>query len=547
MHKYMKISGIVASVIFAICVLSCSDNALLEKLDLAESVIQDRPDSALAIIRSIDTLLLDSESIRARYSLLYAMALDKNYIDTTDVAVIEPAVKYYSKHGSAREKLKTYYYSGRIYANAKDIRQAAIAYSIAEKEVQIAADPEAEGLLYSGLASLYNKTKNNERELECVEKCIRAFERAGNKRNLDLSIGRKAIVYYSMQSWAKADSLFKIGIQKAAYDTVAMSVFLPNYARMKVVMPNQDGAAALSLLNDLAYKYKQPFSTLDYGVYAYASILTGDEQTCRSIEKYFDSLDEPTEGILFFRAMIEQARKNYSKALDYFIQSYTLNTKHVDDILSNTVEEALKEHYKATAADIERDAQILRLKIVSVFSLIILILLAIFLFYRHNRQKKQLVFEQKLEALRMSVVSAHKEKFSAIGDLCDAYLLAKDRTDQKEIIYKRVERLVAFASDDDKFHAKFEAQINKDFNDIVKHLKSDLGTVDKAESRFICYNIIGFKPNIIGAILGISSNNVYTRRNRLKERISNLDSPYKKEYMQMFGFKPVREGPSTSL
>lgn len=53
MHKYMKISGIVASVIFAICVLSCSDNALLEKLDVAESVIQDRPDSALAIIRSI--------------------------------------------------------------------------------------------------------------------------------------------------------------------------------------------------------------------------------------------------------------------------------------------------------------------------------------------------------------------------------------------------------------------------------------------------------------------------------------------------------------
>lgn len=62
------------------------------------------------------------------------MALDKNWIDTTDVSVVMPAVEYYEKHGTADQKLKSLLYLGRIqyFNNRPD--SAIISYMKAERE-----------------------------------------------------------------------------------------------------------------------------------------------------------------------------------------------------------------------------------------------------------------------------------------------------------------------------------------------------------------------------------------------------------------------------
>ena len=60
---------------------------------------------------------LGSREEKAKYALLMSMALDKNYIDRTDFDVLQPAIDYYEDHGSATDKLRTFYYQGRIYYN----------------------------------------------------------------------------------------------------------------------------------------------------------------------------------------------------------------------------------------------------------------------------------------------------------------------------------------------------------------------------------------------------------------------------------------------
>ena len=60
---------------------SCSNRNTAEMLKDIESYIQERPDSALVEIQSIDTTSLNTRELRAKYSLLHAMALDKNYIN----------------------------------------------------------------------------------------------------------------------------------------------------------------------------------------------------------------------------------------------------------------------------------------------------------------------------------------------------------------------------------------------------------------------------------------------------------------------------------
>ncbi len=79
-----------------------------------------KPDSALVVLENIPASSVKGKEAAARYALLKSIALDKNYIDTTNFDVLQPAIDYYIKNGKPDEKLRTYYYQGRIYQNQGD-------------------------------------------------------------------------------------------------------------------------------------------------------------------------------------------------------------------------------------------------------------------------------------------------------------------------------------------------------------------------------------------------------------------------------------------
>ena len=105
-------------ILLAACLLSCSTRSehwgtLLQ----AESYIEEKPDSALAVLERIALSSLSGKKEKAKHALLHSMALDKNYIDKTDFEILQPAIDYYRDKGSATDKLRTCYYQGRIYQN----------------------------------------------------------------------------------------------------------------------------------------------------------------------------------------------------------------------------------------------------------------------------------------------------------------------------------------------------------------------------------------------------------------------------------------------
>lgn len=503
----------------AAIIASCSNYNPTDMLDLAESIIADSPDSALSILRNVEASSLRPQSVVARYSLLHAIALDKCYIDTTDISVVLPAVDYYKKHGNADEKLKAYYYLGRIQYNAGDLNASAVSYSIGESFAADANDMQMQGLLYMAFADIYNKTRNRTKEKEYAEKGITAFETAGDVMHSNLSSGRLAIIHFSGQEWDLADSLFHVGIEQAKEDTVAMSVFLSNYARLKVVQPEQDPTGAIDLLKELSFSYKRPLSLMDYGVWAYAASLLGDEQTCSNIEKQLKELGEPHKAsVIYWLYRIEQNRGNYEKALEYNIESNANNSKLLDSLLSDSVGQSLQSFYLSEVNATKQKVHIFRLRLLLVVLGLCIFLIVMVGYMKQKRDKREKEIdrilkigeesnkllkkandelqgqidllklseeglENTLEALRKEYVSTYKDKFSAIGELCNAYIDSTTRVDKKDFIFRRVENLVSFISDDEKLHLRFETQINKDLNNIVKHLKADLGYIDKTIVR----------------------------------------------------------------
>ena len=74
-------------IVILLCALmlsSCADKEVTQALSQADELMWTKPDSALAVLESVDTTALYGKYQKARYSLLYSMALDRNYVETTD-------------------------------------------------------------------------------------------------------------------------------------------------------------------------------------------------------------------------------------------------------------------------------------------------------------------------------------------------------------------------------------------------------------------------------------------------------------------------------
>ena len=114
----LYVRSLVILLISVIMLVACERrNSTWKQMDVAESLMNAEPDSALAVLEGIQASDIKGKKTSARYALLKSMALDKNCIDTTTFEVLQPAIDYYIEHGSPDERLRTYYYQGRIYQN----------------------------------------------------------------------------------------------------------------------------------------------------------------------------------------------------------------------------------------------------------------------------------------------------------------------------------------------------------------------------------------------------------------------------------------------
>lgn len=190
------------------CIASCYDTLTQKTLEDVESYIQERPDSALHVLESIDTTFFKTQSAAARYSLLQAMALDKNYIDTSDIKVILPASRYYPHTFDGKRKFLTWYYQGRIYENAGDYDNAMESLVRAEKYAKHTSEVYITRL-FAAQERIYIDLLSFSQALDAVNKMLVHAEKSGDIYNYGVALLDKAALYISMKKYPEADSTIK--------------------------------------------------------------------------------------------------------------------------------------------------------------------------------------------------------------------------------------------------------------------------------------------------------------------------------------------------
>ena len=381
-----------------------------KQMDIAESLMNTKPDSSLAVLDGIPTSDIKGKETSARYALLKSMALDKNYIDTTTFDVLQPAIDYYVKHGSPDEQLRTYYYQGRIYQNQGDDDSAMQSFmkgcdlgeSITDT-LLLAHTLVAQGTLYLKQYKISEFVNNN---MEAAG----LYGAIGRDINEIKSYTNAIDGYVMLEDKSAADSILSICVPLVQKNPDGEAYLFPSLLSYTIEFCSPDEIKAflneyqdLELTKDETMDFARGYSKI--GEYDKAiTLLSGINLT----ESAWDSLKYASVkiDILEKQGKYEQAfilYRNYSATLE----------RHQKELLSQDLLFSDKKHQleMKNLMEIQDRDRIILGTLCGIFGLVILVG---WLYYRGYLSKtKRILAEKENENLRLEQENLRKEKEKA--------------------------------------------------------------------------------------------------------------------------------------
>ena len=136
-------------------------SGLPQALVLADSLMNSRPDSALAVLEGAEGQMAgESKSVRMRYQLLRHQAMNKAYVPFTSDSLMLDVTDYYDRHGTANERMLAHYLLGCVYRDLDEVPHAIDCYldAIAKADTtEKDCDFRTLSSVYSQIAWLYHK------------------------------------------------------------------------------------------------------------------------------------------------------------------------------------------------------------------------------------------------------------------------------------------------------------------------------------------------------------------------------------------------------
>lgn len=559
----MKMKRVLPYLLLGMVVCSCMKNhKIRDVLDCAESIIQEKPDSALKILGSLSQEDFGTKELRARYSLLYVTALDKNYIDTTDLSIILPACEYYSKHGTHTQKMKTYFYQGCIYANRGEYDRAVYCYMLSLEDSSLVTDNYYKGLVNSAISDIFSQNYNSEQELQYAIDALGYARMAGDSVGVWAITGHIASCYANLQRYEDAEIAYHEFFSMPIYDSLTYAKREMSYAKDLLRRQVPEPAKCIEIIGRIANTKPAVMTTEAYCVYAYAQQLIGNSTIANDIIEQLESLSGEQDLVRLWRYRVFREQGRYKQAIEDLEQSLLVQDSIVVSVLTQSLIRSQRDYLRVETEVLKKEKRIeqQRLLILVIVSILVVGLL-LYLYYRRkmslNRKLEELSelqleskkmldlqnaktalvnaeLEEKdaaLLALRTHFASLYKAQYKTLNDLCAAYLSPIKRN-RKDVLYDEAMRQLDMIVNNKDSQDGFMAMVNDSLDGIIDNLRKDLPNHKESDFRFLMYIIAGFDATTISNLTGYSVGTVYTKKTRLKGEISSLSSPFKDFYLQ---------------
>ena len=519
-------------IVFAFCFFSCqrhSDN--WEKICDIENYIESRPDSALAVLKAIDVETLSSDEERAKYALYMSMALDKNYIDKTDFEVLQPAIDYYVNHGSATDKLRTFYYQGRIFYNRDEAEEAmeSLIKSIALGDKS--NDLRTKARNYTAQGTLYYLYYNWEKIIECSLQASDYYKALGDLDNYATMLCRVAEGYMLMGNKELANEyLIKCrGLLDIINDRSKAYYY-------SVYLSHDNDNRTPEVISQVIAEYLKlvPASETDWLTIVDAYLNIHDITSAKNaFNKYHhnNSINARYYAIL---TKLYKEENLYEEALNAY-EKYSYLTDSLDFVILEQDTQFIEERHQLEMATIKEQEK--KKHIIAIFTTLIsiLILIAIWITSRLRLSKmEKLIAEKEVERYKLLYAQMEDER-----DNLNALLQQNEELDPKAMnaVARRLELLnkffTAYITDNSDIDRKASKEMEELLEDKEKFMDSNRLAYAGSHPKFIkyledkglteweinycCLYALGLKGKEVGAYIKMRSH--YNNSSEVREKL----------------------------
>ncbi len=461
-----------------VCLVSCNKRAdYYNTLLQVESQIEENPQEALTTLQQIDTDNLSGRRMRAKYSLLYSIALDKNYIDTTDIEILQPAIAYYGKKGTPTDKLKTLYYQGVIYHNRGEHAQAMECYLNALEKGEKSNDILTKARIYVAQGTIYNQLYEFEKFIDANLRAAELFKTAGNNESYFGCMVRALNGYILNDDTIDADSC--IQICKELLPTVSIKRVGSFYSAYLTHLTAEKVHSEIPLIIE-EYTSAVPEEKWEYITLAYAYLEIGEYKKALSMinrhtdfsnndhkTRYYAIISEIYENMGYYQEALENWRLYQTASGERFLTIIEQDTQFIEERHALEMEAFKKQKAKN---------QIILIGIIIATALVAILMVQ----RKHLRIKsmEKALLEKEREQYNLLYQQAEEEK----DKLTDLLKENKELDDYKRgIINQRLELL-------NTFFASYITNNNEVSNKADKEIKEFIKNKDNfMESTRIAY------------------------------------------------------------
>lgn len=522
---------------------SCQPSGIDATLAEAERLMDARPDSALALVESIDPSAIHSRSTRALHALLLTQAQFKNYIDVPNDSLISIALAYYDSSRDSYRKMLSLYYFGRLRLQSKDYSKSLYSLIKAKDLAESLDDDFWVAMCAQRIADIYHNTYNYSEEIKNTRIECERFRKAGMADHLNYAMLDLARSYYNIEEYDSCMILCR-QLQDSALR------HSDDYLRLDV-------SRVLGLCNFVQDNYKEAGTI-------YGEICRTDDANV-SDSAYLGlsclrmgNIDE-AKRILGLLSNVDSGvgvwlRYSYYASVDSTEKALT-SLKILDSDSERIMKELVNHNLSGVLMDYhdyERrimDAELENHKLIIVLILMFVISVGIasaVSFSRYRRKQQWLIERNLLIAQNLRDIMAVKNKkaeemiknlmasrFEIFDDMMKVLYEESDSEKSKKRISEKVMTLIDDFSKNKKKISELENYADEHYDNIMTSFRKDFPKLVQADYLFFLYSILGFSNVSISLFLqdnDISA--IYGRRKRMKNRIKNSNAINIEKYLE---------------
>jgi len=502
----------------------------------AESLLQQKPDSSLAIMESISRKDLSSKKEKALYSLLMTAALDKNYYEIKSDSLINIAADYYSSTTDEQHRMLAHYYQGVVYNSNEAYNAAIVALEKAGKDALMLEDHLYAGLISRTKADIFSKNNNLEAAQIWMEDAIKHFTRIEDTRYAAYAELGLAFILINKKDYSAAES--QLERVRKIYDDDYLNTYSCLKEALILVVQDKDLDRAVEQFEQSPANL---FDIQDYYYYAIALEKTGkhkeaDDQLANAYSLCKDPADSAQVDFM-------KARVLHLRGIDR--EAYTLTRKAAfaqDSVtrvlLRQSINDAQRDYYKAEAKYQEEKIGRIRDKNRAAYTLALFAVLLMLGAVAAYKRKKELQVKEQMAMLSLQqqrlnlsektnaslLGSLFSERIGQLDKLSKDYIYAESE-ERKYQAFKQFRKEIDAMREDRELFTSLEDDLDKYCDQIMSKFKTQVPSVNGQSLKLATLFFCGLPYSTIQIIMGsVSEDSLKMARSRIRKKIKEANA-----------------------